>query len=119
MFSWGADVWDRPGRESAQLYCGRLTTDLPVYSPTTLNLKTYLHIPTAGPPIRLHPCPQSLRQQVGLRAMLVKAGSEHGGGALALALTWAAMLSGTVVAVLSAVLPYSLELAACVGAAGG
>ncbi|MFD7163647.1 DUF2199 domain-containing protein [Streptomyces violascens] len=47
-FSRAADLWDRPGREAEKPYFGWLTTDLPIYSPTTLDLKTRVHTRPVG-----------------------------------------------------------------------
>ncbi|MER5934214.1 DUF2199 domain-containing protein [Streptomyces sp. NPDC002054] len=83
MFSWGvwvslsrenfsraADLWDRPGRESEKPYFGWLTTDLPVYSTTTLNLKTHVHTRPAGerPYVELEPTdhPLAVEQRTGI-----------------------------------------------------
>lgn len=49
-FSWASDLWDRPGREAEKPYFGWLTTDLPVYPMTTLNLKT--RVPGRRAPLR-------------------------------------------------------------------
>ncbi|WP_435609536.1 DUF2199 domain-containing protein [Streptomyces sp. C10-9-1] len=69
-FSRAADVWDTPGRESEKPYFGWLTTDLPVYSPTTLNLKTNVHTRPIGqrPFIELEPTdhPLALEQRTGI-----------------------------------------------------
>ncbi|MFD4373901.1 DUF2199 domain-containing protein, partial [Streptomyces sp. NPDC058527] len=42
------DLWDTPGREAEPPYFGWLTTDLPIYAPTTLNLKTHVHTRPVG-----------------------------------------------------------------------
>ncbi|MFJ1592254.1 DUF2199 domain-containing protein [Kitasatospora albolonga] len=69
-FSRAADVWETPGRESEKPYFGRLTTDLPVYSPTTLNLKTNVHTRPIGrrPFIELEPTdhPLAVEQRSGI-----------------------------------------------------
>ncbi|UUY52420.1 DUF2199 domain-containing protein (plasmid) [Streptomyces yangpuensis] len=69
-FSRAADVWDTPGRESEKPYFGWLTTDLPVYSPTTLNLKTNVHTRPIGqrPFIELEPTdhPLAVEQRTGI-----------------------------------------------------
>ncbi|WP_435863630.1 DUF2199 domain-containing protein [Streptomyces tendae] len=44
----GETQWDRPGREAEKPYFGRLTTDLPVYPATTLNLRTRVHTRPVG-----------------------------------------------------------------------
>lgn len=69
-FSRAADLWDTPGRESEKPYFGWLTTDLPVYSPTTLNLKTNMQTRTIGqrPFIELEPTdhPLAVEQRTGI-----------------------------------------------------
>ncbi|MER6147081.1 DUF2199 domain-containing protein [Streptomyces hirsutus] len=86
-FSRAADLWDRPGREAEQPYFGWLTTDLPVYSPTTLNLKTHVHTRPVGerPYIELEPTahPLAVEQRTGItldRVREVAAAVLHGGG---------------------------------------
>ncbi|WP_258308924.1 DUF2199 domain-containing protein [Streptomyces sp. NWU339] len=83
VFSWGvwvslsresfarmADLWDTPGRESEAPYFGWLTTDLPLYSPSTVNLKTYAHSRPVGdrPFIELEPTdhPLAVEQRTGI-----------------------------------------------------
>ncbi|RPK42895.1 hypothetical protein EES37_17995 [Streptomyces sp. ADI91-18] len=65
-----ADLWDTPGRESEEPYFGWLTTDLFVYSPTTLNLKTNVHTRPIGqrPLIELEPTdhPPAVEQRTGI-----------------------------------------------------
>ncbi|WP_435975357.1 DUF2199 domain-containing protein [Streptomyces sp. Qhu_M48] len=69
-FSRAADLWDRPGREAEDPYFGWLTTDLPVYPPTTLNLKTHLHTRPVGerPCVELEPTdhPLAVEQRTGI-----------------------------------------------------
>ncbi|MFG3345831.1 DUF2199 domain-containing protein [Streptomyces sp. NPDC048018] len=69
-FSRAAELWDRPGREAEEPYFGWLTTDLPVYSPTTLNLKTYVHTRPVGerPFVELEPTahPLAVEQRTGI-----------------------------------------------------
>ncbi|MGX4693528.1 DUF2199 domain-containing protein [Streptomyces sp. JNUCC 63] len=69
-FSRAADLWDTPGRESEKPYFGWLTTDLPIYSPTTLNLKTNVHTRPVGerPYVELEPTghPLALEQCKGI-----------------------------------------------------
>lgn len=69
-FSRAADLWDRPGREAEQPYSGRLTTDLPVYSPTTLSLKTRVHTRPVGerPSVELERTdhPLAVEQRTGI-----------------------------------------------------
>ncbi|WP_233163639.1 IS630 family transposase [Glycomyces salinus] len=62
VFSWGVwvslsrenfarmvDLWETPGRESTEPYFGWLTTELPVYRPSTINLKTNVHTRPEAP----------------------------------------------------------------------
>ncbi|MEU3664342.1 DUF2199 domain-containing protein [Streptomyces sp. NPDC032940] len=69
-FSRAADLWDTPGRESEKPYFGWLTTDLPLYSPTTLNLKTHVHTRPVGerPYVELEPTdhPLAVEQRTGI-----------------------------------------------------
>ncbi|MEV5516361.1 DUF2199 domain-containing protein [Streptomyces flaveolus] len=69
-FSRAADLWDTPGRESEKPYFGWLTTDLPLYSPTTLNLKTHVHTRPLGerPYVELEPTdhPLAVEQRTGI-----------------------------------------------------
>lgn len=83
VFSWGvwvslsresssraSDRWDRAGREAERPYFGRLTTDLPVYATTTLNLKTRVHTQPVGerPFVELEPTdhPLAIEQRTGI-----------------------------------------------------
>ncbi|MFI5756478.1 DUF2199 domain-containing protein [Streptomyces sp. NPDC051569] len=83
VFSWGvwvslsresfaraADLWDTPGRESEKPYFGWLTTELPVYSPSSVNLRTHLHTRPVGerPFIELEPTdhPLAVEQRTGI-----------------------------------------------------
>lgn len=69
-FSHAADLWDTPGRESANPYFGWLTTELPLYSPSTINLKTHVHTRPVGerPYIELEPTdhPLAIEQRTGI-----------------------------------------------------
>ncbi|MFF0291921.1 DUF2199 domain-containing protein [Streptomyces sp. NPDC005262] len=69
-FSLAADLWDKPGREAEKPYFGWLTTELPVYSTTTLNLKTYVHTRPVGerPLVELEPTdhPLAVEQRTGI-----------------------------------------------------
>ncbi|MFV5995502.1 DUF2199 domain-containing protein [Streptomyces sp. NPDC056231] len=69
-FSRGADLWDTTGREAEEPYFGWLTTDLSAYSPTTLNLKTYVHTRPVGerPFVELEPTdhPLAVEQRTGI-----------------------------------------------------
>nr|WP_144298790.1 DUF2199 domain-containing protein [Streptomyces sp. TLI_235] len=83
VFSWGvrvslspanharaAEVWDTPGRESEPPYFGWFATELPIYRPTTVNLKTRLHTRPVGerPWIELEPTdhPLAVEQRTGI-----------------------------------------------------
>lgn len=89
VFSWGvwvslsresfsrtADLWDRTGREDETPYFGWLTTDLAVYSPTTLNLKTHVHTRPIGerPYVELEPTdhPLAVEQRRGITLARVR-----------------------------------------------
>lgn len=82
-FSWGvwvslskenydrmAELWESPGREQEPPYFGWLSTNLPVYSPTTINLKTHLHTRLVGerPVVELEPTdhPLAVEQRTGI-----------------------------------------------------
>ncbi|MFC4116803.1 DUF2199 domain-containing protein [Nonomuraea zeae] len=82
-FSWGAWVslspenfaravklWETPGRESEPPYFGWLSTELPIYSPSTINLKANLHTRAVGrrPLIELEPTdhPLAVEQRNGI-----------------------------------------------------
>ncbi|MEV0104776.1 DUF2199 domain-containing protein [Nocardia sp. NPDC050799] len=69
-FSRAADLWDTVGRETEKPYFGWLTTDLSVYSPTTLNLKTRVHTRPVGerPFVELEPTdhPLAIEQRTGI-----------------------------------------------------
>ncbi|MFJ4434927.1 DUF2199 domain-containing protein [Streptomyces sp. NPDC088923] len=83
MFSWGVwvsisrknfgltnDRWETPGREAEPPCFGWLSTELPVYSPTTLDLKTRVHTRPLGerPLIELEPTahPLAVEQREGI-----------------------------------------------------
>ncbi|MFF4422665.1 DUF2199 domain-containing protein [Streptomyces sp. NPDC001549] len=69
-FSRATDLWETPGRESEPPYFGWLTTELPVYPSTTLNLKTNLHTRPLGerPFVELEPTghPLAVEQRTGI-----------------------------------------------------
>ncbi|MFD7233697.1 DUF2199 domain-containing protein [Streptomyces syringium] len=82
-FSWGVwvslsrenfvratDRWDTAGREAEEPYFGWLSTDLSLYSPSTINLKTHVHTRPVGqrPLIELQPTdhPLAVEQQGGI-----------------------------------------------------
>ncbi len=66
-FSRAVDLWNAPGRESEKPYFGWLTTELPVYAPSTINLKTHLHTRPVGqrPLIELEPTDHPLAVEQG------------------------------------------------------
>ncbi|MFE9045537.1 DUF2199 domain-containing protein [Streptomyces sp. NPDC007818] len=104
VFSWGvwvslsrdnfaraADMWDTAGREAEKPYFGWLTTELALYAPSTLNLKTHLHTRPVGrrPFVELEPTdhPLAVEQRIGItrdrvreiaEAVLHPAGDESG-----------------------------------------
>ncbi|MFF3089819.1 DUF2199 domain-containing protein [Streptomyces nojiriensis] len=69
-FARAVDMWETPGRESEPPYFGWLNTELPVYSSTTLNLKTNLHTRPLGerPFVELEPTghPLAVEQRTGI-----------------------------------------------------
>ncbi|WP_260844959.1 DUF2199 domain-containing protein [Streptomyces sp. SLBN-31] len=82
-FSWGVwvslspdnfaralEVWNTPDRETEKPYFGWLTTELSLYSPSTLNLKTNAHTRPLGqrPLIELEPTdhPLAVEQRTGI-----------------------------------------------------
>ncbi|MEV3993875.1 DUF2199 domain-containing protein [Streptomyces sp. NPDC049837] len=69
-FARAADRWDTPGREAEKPYFGWLSTDLSLYSPTTINLKTHIHTRPVGqrPLIELEPTdhPLAVEQRTGI-----------------------------------------------------
>jgi hypothetical protein len=82
-FSWGVwvslsrdnfaralEMWNTPGREAEKPYFGWLTTELSLYSPSTLNLKTNAHTRPLGqrPFIELEPTdhPLAVEQRTGV-----------------------------------------------------
>ena len=82
-FSWGVwvavsresffrihEIWETPGREAEQPFFGRLSTDIPLYSPSTTNLKANAHLRPVGvrPYIELEPTdhPLAVEQRTGI-----------------------------------------------------
>jgi hypothetical protein len=69
-FSRSTDLWDTPGRESEQPYFGWLSTELPIYMPSTINLKTHVRTRPVGerPFIELEPTehPLAIEQRNGI-----------------------------------------------------
>jgi hypothetical protein len=64
------DVWSTPGREAEPPYFGWLSTALPEYSPTTLNLKCMVHTQplSVRPTVELEPTdhPLAIEQRRGI-----------------------------------------------------
>jgi hypothetical protein len=62
--------WTTPGREREQPYFGWLSTELPLYQPSTLSLKTRVHTQPVGqrPLIELEPTdhPLAVEQRTGI-----------------------------------------------------
>ncbi len=89
LFSWGvwvslsqenydrmAQLWEMPGRENEPPYFGWLSTQLPVYTPTTINLRTHVHTRPVGerPSIELEPTdhPLAVEQRKGITLARVR-----------------------------------------------
>ncbi|WP_084700817.1 DUF2199 domain-containing protein [Streptacidiphilus anmyonensis] len=87
-FSWGVwaslspqswartlEHWEDPNREDEPPYFGWLSTELPLYGTTTVNLKTHVHTRTLGrrPFIELEPTdhPLAVEQRDGITAARV------------------------------------------------
>ncbi|MFF5767240.1 DUF2199 domain-containing protein [Streptomyces tanashiensis] len=86
-FSRAADLWDKPGREEEEPYFGWLTTELPIYPTTTLNLKTHVRTRPVGerPFVELEPTdhPLAVEQRTGVtldRIREIAAAVLHSGG---------------------------------------
>ncbi|TKK87969.1 DUF2199 domain-containing protein [Herbidospora galbida] len=82
------EFWGIPGRESEPPYFGWLSTELSIYSPSTINLKTNLHTRPVGerPVIELEPTdhPLAVEQRTGItldRARQIAEILLHGGAA--------------------------------------
>lgn len=65
-----SELWSTPGREREPSYFGWLSTELPVYTPATLNLKTRVHTEPVGvrPLVELEPTdhPLAVQQRTGI-----------------------------------------------------
>ena len=89
VFSWGVWIslskenlvrmtrlWSTPGRESEPPYFGWLSTRLPVYSPTTINLKTNVRTRPLGerPTVDVEPTahPLAVEQRTGITRARVR-----------------------------------------------
>jgi hypothetical protein len=69
-FTRALSLWTTPGREREQPYFGWLSTELPLYQPSTLSLKTRVHTQAVGqrPLIELEPTdhPLAVEQRTGI-----------------------------------------------------
>jgi hypothetical protein len=76
-----SEVWTTPGREQEPPYFGWLSTEIPVYQPSTLNLKTHLRTQPVGvrPLVELEPTdhPLALEQRTGITLARVRQIAEH------------------------------------------
>jgi hypothetical protein len=65
-----AELWTTPGREREPHYFGWLSTEIPIYRATTLNLKTHVHTRPVGqrPVVELEPTdhPLAVEQRTGI-----------------------------------------------------
>jgi hypothetical protein len=70
------ELWMTPGRESEPPYFGWLSTLIPIYQPSTLNLKTHVHTQPVGhrPLIELEhtDLPLALEQCTGITTTRVQ-----------------------------------------------
>ena len=70
------EPWTTPGRESEPPYFGWLCTELPLYEPSTLGLKTQVHTRPVGerPTIALEPGdhPLAVEQRTGITVARVQ-----------------------------------------------
>ncbi|MEV1023146.1 DUF2199 domain-containing protein [Streptomyces sp. NPDC050264] len=69
-FARAADLWNSPEREAEEPYSGWLSTELSLYTPSTINLKTYAHTRPVGqrPFIEWEPTehPLAVEQRTGI-----------------------------------------------------
>ena len=69
-FTRALSLWTTPGREREQPYFGWLSTELPLYQPSTLSLKTHVRTQPVGqrPLIELEPTghPLAVEQRTGI-----------------------------------------------------
>jgi hypothetical protein len=65
-----SDLWTTPGREQEPPYFGWLSTEIPIYRPTTLGLRTHVHTQPVGrrPVVELEPTdhPLAVEQRTGI-----------------------------------------------------
>ncbi|MEU3556908.1 DUF2199 domain-containing protein [Streptomyces fragilis] len=70
------ELWETPGREAEPPYFGWLNTSLPLYSPSTLNLRTNVHTREVGrrPYVELEPTdhPLAVEQREGITLARVR-----------------------------------------------
>lgn len=93
-FSWGVwvslsesnfarmhDLWESPEREQEPPYFGWLSTELPIYPGSTLQLKTHVHTRAVGvrPLIELEPTdhPLAIEQREGITTARVRDFADH------------------------------------------
>ncbi|MEU4804884.1 DUF2199 domain-containing protein [Actinosynnema sp. NPDC023587] len=79
-FARASKLWDDPARVDEPPYFGWLSTVLPIYEPTTVNLKTYVHSEPVGtrPTVELEPTdhPLAVEQRTGITRDRVRAIAE-------------------------------------------
>lgn len=76
IFARAVSLWTTPGRENEPPCFGWLSTDLPLYQPSTLQLRTRVHMQPVGtrPLIELEPTshPLAVEQRTGIRLARVQ-----------------------------------------------
>lgn len=74
-------LWETPGREREPSYFGWLSTEIPLYEPTTLNLKTQVQTQPVGirPTVELEPTghPLAVEQRTGITLSRVQQFAEE------------------------------------------
>jgi hypothetical protein len=69
-FAGAMSLWNTVGREQTEPYFGWLSTELPLYQPSTLSLKTHVHTQPVGkrPLVELEPTdhPLAVEQRTGI-----------------------------------------------------
>lgn len=80
-FARASELWTNPDRVNEPPYFGWLATGLPIYHPTTLNLKTNVHSQPVGvrPTVELEPTdhPLAVEQRTGITLACVQAIAEQ------------------------------------------
>jgi hypothetical protein len=75
------ELWETSGRESEEPYFGWLSTEIPIYQPSTLNLKTLVHTQPVGvrPVVELEPTdhPLAVEQRTGITVARVQEFAEQ------------------------------------------